>query len=90
MIAVVVVRDGVLPVGADEAVAEAGGEVVVVGSKADVAARELRTASVLHVVEAVRQLRGDALGAQVSDAKVAVVTAEGAMLGTNTTLILGR
>ncbi len=52
MIAVVVVRDGVLPVGADEAVAEAGGEAVVIGSKADVAARELRTATVVHLVEA--------------------------------------
>jgi electron transfer flavoprotein alpha subunit len=52
VIAVVVARDGLLPVGADEAVAEAGGEVVVIGSKADVAARELRTATVIHVVEA--------------------------------------
>jgi electron transfer flavoprotein alpha subunit len=51
VIAVVVVRDGVLPVGADEAVAEAGGDVVVVGSKVDAAAADLRAATVVRPVE---------------------------------------
>lgn len=49
-----------------------------------------RPAAVLHLVEAVRQLRGEALGAQVPDAALAVVTAEGAMLGANATVVLGR
>jgi electron transfer flavoprotein alpha subunit len=40
-VAVVVVRDGRLPVGGTEAVAEAGGRVVVVGSGAEEAARSL-------------------------------------------------
>ncbi|MER6385822.1 mycofactocin-associated electron transfer flavoprotein alpha subunit [Streptomyces sp. NPDC001250] len=40
-IAVLVVRDGVLPLGADEAVAEANGHALVVGSRAGAGAREL-------------------------------------------------
>lgn len=51
MIAVIPVRDGALPVGADEAVAEAGGAAIVVGDKAAVAAAELRTATVAHPAE---------------------------------------
>jgi electron transfer flavoprotein alpha subunit len=43
-VAVVVARDGRLPVGADEAVAEAGGQVVVVGSGTLDAARSLSAA----------------------------------------------
>ena len=51
MIAVIPVRDGVLPVGADEAVAEAGGITIVVGDKAAVAAAEVRTATVVRAAE---------------------------------------
>ena len=40
-VAVVVARDGRLPVGADEAVAEAGGAAIVVGSGTEAAARSL-------------------------------------------------
>ena len=43
-VAVVVARDGRLPVGADEAVAEAGGQVLVVGSGTVDAARSLSAA----------------------------------------------
>jgi electron transfer flavoprotein alpha subunit len=43
-VAVVVARDGRLPVGSDEAVAEAGGSAVVVGSGSEIAARSLVTA----------------------------------------------
>jgi electron transfer flavoprotein alpha subunit len=41
VIAVVVVRDGVLPLGADECVAEAGGRVLLVGTGTTTAAKEL-------------------------------------------------
>ncbi|MGI8661993.1 MAG: mycofactocin-associated electron transfer flavoprotein alpha subunit [Acidimicrobiales bacterium] len=51
MIAVVPVRDGVLPVGSDEAVAEAGGSAIVVGSQAEVAAAQLRTATEVRTAE---------------------------------------
>jgi electron transfer flavoprotein alpha subunit len=51
VIAVVPVRDGALPVGAEEAVAEAGGTVIVLGEKAGVAAAELRTATLVHPAE---------------------------------------
>ncbi|TWG08164.1 mycofactocin-associated electron transfer flavoprotein alpha subunit [Saccharopolyspora dendranthemae] len=44
VLAVVVVRDGALPGGADEAVAEAGGAVLLAGSGTGRAAKELRTA----------------------------------------------
>lgn len=43
-VAVIAVRDGALPLGADEAVAEAGGRAVVVGSGTAKAASDLRTA----------------------------------------------
>ena len=51
MIAVIPVRDGALPLGADEAVAEAGGAAIVAGDKAAVAAAELRTATVVQPAE---------------------------------------
>jgi electron transfer flavoprotein alpha subunit len=41
MIAVIPVRDGVAPAGADEAIGEANGEAVFIGSRADVAAKDL-------------------------------------------------
>jgi electron transfer flavoprotein alpha subunit len=41
MIAVIPVRDGVAPAGADEAIGEANGEAIVIGSRADVAAKDL-------------------------------------------------
>lgn len=43
-VAVIPVRDGTLPLGADEAVAEAGGRAVLVGSGTAAAASDLRTA----------------------------------------------
>lgn len=49
-----------------------------------------RPAALLHIVEAVRQLRGEALGVQIPDAELALITAEGAMLGAYATVILGR
>ncbi|MGH3631967.1 MAG: mycofactocin-associated electron transfer flavoprotein alpha subunit, partial [Sciscionella sp.] len=45
MIAVLVVRDGILPLGAQEAVAEAGGDALLVGSSVTEAAAQLQTAS---------------------------------------------
>ncbi|MFO1292921.1 MAG: thiolase family protein [Rubrivivax sp.] len=44
----------------------------------------------LHVIEAVRQLRGEAGMRQVSDAQVALVSGHGLGMNTHATLILGR
>ena len=52
MIAVVVVRAGVLPAGGDEAVAEAGGDAILIGEEADVAAGTLGSAGTVRTVEA--------------------------------------
>lgn len=41
MIAVIPVRDGAFPAGADEAIGEAGGDAIIIGSGAIIAAREL-------------------------------------------------
>lgn len=49
-----------------------------------------RPGALLHVIEAVRQLRGDALGVQLDHPRVALVAAEGAMLASYATMILGR
>lgn len=51
LLAIVVVRDGIVPAGADEAVAEAGGAVVVAGTNADSAAHILTSAHTIHTVE---------------------------------------
>src|SRR6266508_2988404 len=51
MVAVVPVREGVLPLGADEAVAEAGGAAVVAGSKAEAAAADLRAGTTVFAAE---------------------------------------
>jgi electron transfer flavoprotein alpha subunit len=51
VIAVVVVRDGVLPGGGDEAVAEAGGRGVLVGERVDVAASGLTGAELVLTAE---------------------------------------
>lgn len=50
-LAVIPVRDGTLPLGTDEVVAEAGGRVVLVGSGTDAAAQELRTANEIWTAE---------------------------------------
>ena len=50
-VAVVVVRDGALPVGAHEAVAEAGGRAVLIGSGCAAAAAEVRTACEVWIAE---------------------------------------
>ncbi len=44
----------------------------------------------LHIIEAVRQLRGEAGERQVADAEVALVSGHGLGMNTHTTLILGR
>jgi electron transfer flavoprotein alpha subunit len=63
-LAIVVARSGEVPVGADEAVAEAGGRVLVVGEGALAAARLLTTASHAWTAETERGLRpGDLAGA---------------------------
>lgn len=65
-VAVVVARDGRLPVGADEAVAEAGGQVVVVGSGALEAARSLPSAERAWYGETGPGLRPGALAASLA------------------------
>ena len=52
VVAVAVVRDGALPAGTDEAAAEAGGRIVLVGSGVRVAAAELRAARHVWCAEA--------------------------------------
>jgi acetyl-CoA acetyltransferase len=44
----------------------------------------------LHIIEAVRQLRGEAGERQLADAEVALVSGHGLGMNTHTTLILGR
>jgi electron transfer flavoprotein alpha subunit len=51
MVAVVVVRDGQVPLGSDEAVAEAGGTVVLAGSGTEAAAKELLAARHVRCAE---------------------------------------
>ncbi len=65
-VAVVVARDGRLPVGAAEAVAEAGGRVVVVGSGAEEAARSLPGAVHARWAETGRGLRPAELAASLA------------------------
>jgi acetyl-CoA acetyltransferase len=43
----------------------------------------------LHVIEAVRQLRGEAAERQVPDAEVALVSGHGLGMNTHATLVLG-
>ncbi len=43
-----------------------------------------------HVVEAVRQLRGEAMGRQVADAELAFVHGDGGILSAHCSLVLGR
>jgi acetyl-CoA acetyltransferase len=42
-----------------------------------------------HIVEAVRQLRGDAAGRQIANASTALITGNGATMSEATALILG-
>jgi electron transfer flavoprotein alpha subunit len=51
MLAVIVVRDGVLPAGADECVAEAGGRVMLCGSGTEAAAKQLVAAIEVRCAE---------------------------------------
>ena len=67
-VAVVVARDGRLPVGAAEAVAEAGGRVVVVGSGAEEAARALPGVTRARWAETGPGLRPGALAGALADA----------------------
>jgi electron transfer flavoprotein alpha subunit len=66
-VAVVVARDGRLPVGAAEAVAEAGGRVVVVGSGAEGAARALPGVTHARWAETGPGLRPGALASVLAD-----------------------
>lgn len=79
MVAVVVVRDGVLALGADEAVAEAGGDAVVIGRGARVAAARLRSGpGTVRCAEAAGFAPGAwaaALAPLVADAAVVVLPA---------------
>jgi electron transfer flavoprotein alpha subunit len=79
ILAVVVVRDGRLPVGAAEAVAEAGGRAVVVGSGAEAAARELPGAVAVRWAETGPGLRpaalATALAPEVTDEQLLVLPA---------------
>jgi electron transfer flavoprotein alpha subunit len=65
-VAVVVARDGRLPVGADQAVAEAGGSAIVVGSGAETAARSLVAARRAWWAETTTGLRPGNLAAQLA------------------------
>ena len=78
-IAIVVARSGQLPMGADEAVAEAGGRVLVVGERALEAARSLTTASHAWTAETQRGLRpgglARALAPSLSDVPLVILPA---------------
>jgi electron transfer flavoprotein alpha subunit len=65
-IAVVVARDGRLPAGSDEAVAEAGGVAVVVGSESERGARSLVSAHQAHWMDTGSGLRPASLAAQLA------------------------
>jgi electron transfer flavoprotein alpha subunit len=65
-LAVIVVRDGRLPLGADDAVAEAGGSALVVGSGAEEGAGALRAARHIWFAETATGLRPGELAATVA------------------------
>ncbi len=44
----------------------------------------------LHLTEAVKQIRGDSGDRQVNDAKLALVSGNGGIMSTHASLILGR
>jgi acetyl-CoA acetyltransferase len=48
-----------------------------------------RPGGVFHIIEAVRQLRGECEGRQVRDAEIALVHGNGGILSTHSTIILG-
>jgi electron transfer flavoprotein alpha subunit len=65
-VAVVVARDGRLPAGADEAVAEAGGEAIVVGSRSEEGARALVGARRVRWAETGEGLRPGSLARRLA------------------------
>ncbi|MEJ7845796.1 MAG: mycofactocin-associated electron transfer flavoprotein alpha subunit [Acidimicrobiales bacterium] len=96
MVAVVPVRDGVLPLGADEAVAEAGGDAVLIGGGARGAAARLRSGpGTVRCVEAAGFAPGawaGALAPLVAEATVVVLPAspDGRDLAPRLAHVLGR
>lgn len=78
MVAMVVVRDGELPAGADEAVAEAGGEAVLAGTGTEAAAKDLvacRRARCAEIGPFAAGAWAQALAPLVADAGVVVLPA---------------
>lgn len=78
MVAVVVVRDGELPAGADEAVAEAGGDAVLAGTGTEAAAKDLvacRRARCAEIGPFAAGAWAQALAPLVTDARVVVLPA---------------
>jgi len=77
-LAVVPVRDGMVPLGGDEAVAEAGGRAVVIGSGTDVAADALTSATSVECAEVGAFAPGawaGALAAVVEQARLVILPA---------------
>ncbi|MEV6611986.1 mycofactocin-associated electron transfer flavoprotein alpha subunit [Kutzneria sp. NPDC051319] len=94
-VALVVVRDGELPLGADEVAAEAGGAVLVVGTNAKVAADQLTAARTVWVAESGTVTPGALAGALAPalrevHAVVLVAAADGRDLAPRLAYALGR
>jgi electron transfer flavoprotein alpha subunit len=95
VLAVIVVRDGQLPAGADEAVAEAGGAALVAGSGTDKAADGLGTASRVWLLE-VSSVAPAALSRTLAQALAGVemillpASPDGRDLAPRLAMILGR
>ncbi len=95
-VAVVVARDGALPAGADEAVAEAGGAALVVGSGAERAAKELTAAELAWWCDTGAAVRfgplAEALAPMLAEAPLVVLPAspDGRDLAPRLAAALGR